>query len=232
MSCQLLADALLRSTHYDAISAATRKQVLQLLGNSRFDVLLISPNFFPDPLEGVRFVREARNLHPQIGIIVLLDAMERRLVVEAFRCGARGLFCRSDSFQALCKCIDCVQAGQVWAGGAELEFLLQALVEPVPIETHGLPGVRPLSRREEEIARLVAEGCSNRQISQRLHLSEHTIKNYLFRVFEKLGVSTRVELTLYALKRGNIPRSRPATLKSALGTGTRLLETGSSGHSG
>ena len=60
---------------------------------------------------------------------------------------------------------------------------------------------------EEEIARLVAEGCSNRQISEKLKLSEHTIKNYLFRVFEKLGVSTRVELTLYALNRGRMPRS-------------------------
>jgi two-component system nitrate/nitrite response regulator NarL len=56
---------------------------------------------------------------------------------------------------------------------------------------------------------MVAEGFSNRQISERLVLSEHTIKNYLFRVFEKLGVSTRVELTLYALKRGKIPRTRP-----------------------
>jgi DNA-binding NarL/FixJ family response regulator len=63
---------------------------------------------------------------------------------------------------------------------------------------------RGLSKREEEIARLVAEGMSNRQISQQLTLSEHTIKNYLFRIFEKLGVSTRVELALYALNRGPV----------------------------
>ena len=225
MSCQLLADALLRSEQCDAMPAAAPKVVLQQLGGSRFDVVLISTNFSPDPLDGVRFVREVRNLQPRVSIVVLLDAMERNLVVEAFRCGARGLFRRSDSFQALCKCIQCVHEGQVWAGSAELEFLLQALVEPVPIETHGLPGVRPLSRREEQIARLVAEGFSNRQISQRLDLSEHTIKNYLFRVFEKLGVSTRVELTLYALRRGNVPRSRPPALKSVLGVGPKLLDT-------
>jgi DNA-binding NarL/FixJ family response regulator len=86
--------------------------------------------------------------------------------------------------------------------------VLEALVDPVPIETRGSPNSRPLSKREEEIAHMVAEGFSNRQISERLVLSEHTIKNYLFRVFEKLGVSTRVELTLYALKRGRIPLTR------------------------
>jgi DNA-binding NarL/FixJ family response regulator len=141
-------------------------------------------------------------------MVVLLDALERNLVVEAFRCGARGVFCRSGSFQALCKCILCVHEGQVWASSAELRFVVEALVDPVPIETRGWPNSRPLSKREEEIAHMVAEGFSNRQISERLVLSEHTIKNYLFRVFEKLGVSTRVELTLYALKRGRIPLTR------------------------
>jgi len=109
-----------------------------------------------------------------------------------------------------------VHQGQVWASSEELLFLLEALVEPAPIATRDLPGSRTLSKREEEIARLVAEGFSNRQISERLDLSEHTIKNYLFRVFEKLGVSTRVELTLYALKRGRIVRSAPRGLESAL----------------
>jgi DNA-binding NarL/FixJ family response regulator len=102
-----------------------------------------------------------------------------------------------------------VHEGQVWASSTELQFVLEALVDPLPIETRNLPSSRPLSKREEEIAHMVAEGFSNRQISERLDLSEHTIKNYLFRVFEKLGVSTRVELTLYALKRGKVPRTRP-----------------------
>ena len=171
--------------------------------------MLISPGFAPDPLEGLRFVSEIRNLHREVSIVVLLDTLERNLVVEAFRCGAQGVFCRSDSFQALCKCILCVHDGQIWASSAELEFVLDALTDPMPIEVRGSPSSRPLSKREEEIAHMVAEGFSNRQISERLELSEHTIKNYLFRVFEKLGVSTRVELTLYALKRGKVPRTRP-----------------------
>ena len=209
MSCQLLVEALLRSQGYDAVGAVTPEEVIQALDRARFDVILIGTNFSPDALEGLRFVGEVRNLDPEVNIVVLLDTLERNLVIEAFRCGAHGVFCRSGSFQTLCKCILCVYQGQVWASSAELQLVLEALVNPVPIESCGLPNSRPLSKREEEIAHMVAEGFSNRQISERLVLSEHTIKNYLFRVFEKLGVSTRVELTLYALKRGQIPRTRP-----------------------
>jgi len=223
MSCQLLVDALLRTKRYDAVAATTPEEVIQALDRARFDVVLISTGFSQDALEGLRFVGEVRNLDREVSIVVLLDTLERNLVVEAFRCGARGVFCRSGSFQALCKCILCVQAGQVWASSAELQFVLEALVDPVPIETCGSPNSRPLSKREEEIAHMVAEGFSNRQISERLVLSEHTIKNYLFRVFEKLGVSTRVELTLYALKRGKIPRTRPQAANTLPKPAPRLV---------
>jgi len=208
MSCQLLVEALVRSKRCDAVAASVPEKVFHELGRARFDVVLISPSFAAQPLEGLGLVREVQNLHRGVGIVALLDTLEKNLVVEAFRAGARGVFCRSDSFQALCKCILCVHEGQVWAGSTELQYVLEALVDPTPIETVGLSSSRPLSKREEEIARMVAEGFSNRQISERLGLSEHTIKNYLFRVFEKLGVSTRVELTLFALKRGKIARTR------------------------
>jgi len=209
MSRQLLVDGLLRGKGYDAVAAATPEEVILALEDAPFEVVLIATSFSTEPLEGVRFVSEIRRLRPEANIVVLLDTMERKLVVEAFRCGAQGVFCRSDSFQSLCKCILCVRNGQVWANSAELEYLLDALADPLPIETSTSLSSRPLSKREEEIAHMVAEGFSNRQISERLDLSEHTIKNYLFRVFEKLGVSTRVELTLYALKRGKVPRTRP-----------------------
>jgi DNA-binding CsgD family transcriptional regulator len=74
-------------------------------------------------------------------------------------------------------------------------------------------GGKPLlSARELDVVRCVAEGLSNREIAQRLTLREHTVKNYLFRIFDKLGVSSRVEVVLYALS-GGTPTSR-----STLGT--------------
>lgn len=214
MSCRLLADALHRHKRFQAFPATTVGEALQALRSTPFHIALISTSIANDSVGGLRLLREVRELQPQVGAIVLLDALEPNLVVEAFRAGALGVFCRSDSFPALCKCIVCVHEGQVWAGSKELQFVLDALVEPAPVDA-GTPGSRQLSQREEEIARLVAEGLSNRQISQRLQLSEHTIKNYLFRVFEKLGVSTRVELALYALKRRQLRRSGPRAVQSS-----------------
>lgn len=199
MSCHLLADALERSALYTAVAAATPKKVLQLLEKERFEVLLLGSAFSSDPIESIHFVSQLRSSHPEVGVVVLLDNLDRNLVVEAFRSGVRGVFSRSESFESLCKCIRCVHEGQVWISSVGLHFVLEALVEHGPMVSR-LPGARQLSKREEQITVLVAEGYSNREISERLALSEHTIKNYLFRVFEKLGVTTRVGLTLYALK--------------------------------
>lgn len=204
MSCRLLADALHRTKRYEATSAVTRQDALDALQLKSFDVVVISMNFSDDSLGGLGLLREICEQHPAVMAIAMLDALERTWVVEAFRSGAHGVFWRADSFQTLCKCIQCVHEGQVWASARELRYVVEALSMPAVSKEQPLSNGRALSKREEEIARLVAEGMSNRQISQQLTLSEHTIKNYLFRIFEKLGVSTRVELALYALNRGPV----------------------------
>jgi DNA-binding NarL/FixJ family response regulator len=214
MSCRLLADALERSKHYHADAVVSSKEVLDALQSGAYQIVLISSSFPEQPLGGFRLVRQVQESYPNLSVVVLLDNLDRNLVVEAFRTGARGIFCRSDSFQALCKCIHCVYQGQVWASSKELQFVLDALVQPGLMDAPGSANSRPLSKREEEIARLVAEGLSNRQISDRLGLSEHTIKNYLFRVFEKLGVGTRVELALYALNRRQGKHLGPTSVPS------------------
>ena len=226
MSCHLLADALERSEYNRAVAASTPKEVLQLLEKEQFEVVLIGVGISEDPVESMQFVRQLQSTHPQLGIVVLLDALDRTLVVEAFRSGARGVFTRSDTFEALCKCIRCVKEGQVWVSSVGLHYVLEALVEHGPAVSR-LPGSRPLSKREEQITVLVAEGYSNREISERLALSEHTIKNYLFRVVEKLGVSTRVGLTLYALKQARTPRNKAQSIKRPPLPESRVLQKNS-----
>jgi DNA-binding NarL/FixJ family response regulator len=80
-----------------------------------------------------------------------------------------------------------------------LEYIIEALrqIRPGKIGQPGIAGI--LSKREQEVSRLVVAGLSNREIAESLSLSEHTIKNYLFRIFEKVGVSTRTELVLHML---------------------------------
>jgi DNA-binding NarL/FixJ family response regulator len=109
------------------------------------------------------------------------------------------VFCRGTPLKALSKCIRRVHEGQVWASTDQMQLLLGfiANLEPKLIPKKG--GMTLLSPREQEVACLVAEGMSNKDIANQLKLREHTVRNYLFHIFEKLGLSSRVELTLYAL---------------------------------
>jgi two-component system, NarL family, nitrate/nitrite response regulator NarL len=211
MNGHLLADALQRTGSFEAVLATTPRKALQLLQHALFDVVLIAIEGQEHSAIGSSFVREVRRLHPGVKIIVLLETRSRKPVLEALACGACGVFCLADGFETLRNCIRCVHAGQVWACSAELQFVVDALFEQA-CRAPAISAMRPLSKRELQTAKLVAEGCSNRQIATRLSLSEHTVKNYLFRIFEKIGVSTRVGLTLFMLKESSVNR----TVNSAL----------------
>jgi DNA-binding NarL/FixJ family response regulator len=126
-------------------------------------------------------------------------AGEPELVLEAFRAGARGIFtCYESRFDALCKYISCLHCGQVWANAQQLNCLVDALAQAHTVQPAKATGPNLLSKREEEVLQRVAEGLSNHEIAQQPHLSDHTVKNHLFHIFDKLGISNRVELVLYA----------------------------------
>lgn len=108
------------------------------------------------------------------------------------------MFCRTDPLRMLSKCVRCVHSNQIWVNAPQLEFLLEALAQAPATNLVGADGQALLSKRERDVVRLLAEGFSNREIAKELGLSEHTVKNYLFRIFNKLGVSSRVEVVLYA----------------------------------
>jgi DNA-binding NarL/FixJ family response regulator len=91
--------------------------------------------------------------------------------------------------------------GQVWVDSKQMLYLLEALTGNCTGQRETASAPAKLTRREESVVRLVVQGMVNREIAHQLHLSEHTIKNYLFRIFDKLGVSNRVELALYAVAR-------------------------------
>jgi DNA-binding NarL/FixJ family response regulator len=208
MGCQLLADTIQRRNHFRVVgSATTREEVISAVRELHPDIAVISSRLQDGAFAGLLALLELHILQTQPRMIMLLDDDRQELVVEAFRNGARGVFCRTGVTTELRKCIQCVYEGQIWANNVHLEHIVEALMQaPVP----GLAKtavIRALSKREEQIARLVASGLSNREVAQRLSLSPHTIKNYLFRVFEKLGISTRIELVLYMLSQCKGPQS-------------------------
>jgi DNA-binding NarL/FixJ family response regulator len=164
---------------------------------------VISSTLEDDPVGGISVLRHARAEHPPSRAIVLLEKDDKDLIVEAFRAGAKGVFIRSDfSFANLCKCVHSVHQGEIWAESQHLVYVLDTFAsEDSPQRRSRSDGSSSLSKREREVMRLVVDGLSNREIATALGLSEHTIKNYVFRLFEKLGVYSRVELVHYALAR-------------------------------
>jgi len=163
------------------------------------DVAIISAGTTED-VNGIAVVRELRRRAPDVRAIVFFDTPDKQGVVEAFRAGAKGVFCPShSSFRHLCRCVTQVHAGQIWARSDELAEVMNAFARQSAVRIVNANGVPLLTRREQDVVRLLAEGYQNRDIARELHLSEHTVKNYLFRVFEKLGISSRVELVLYAV---------------------------------
>jgi len=156
--------------------------------------------------------------HIRMAVVDLDHGARARALVDAFRAGARGVFFLSESsFKSLCRCVEQVHAGQIWASSAELSEVMDAFTQLAPMRVVNADGMSLLTKREEDVVRLLAEGLQNREIAKELKLSEHTVKNYLFHIFDKLGVSSRVELALYAVsssKRAQSAGSRSNKLAS------------------
>jgi DNA-binding NarL/FixJ family response regulator len=163
------------------------------------DVAIVSSTLQEGPLTGFTLLRRLVKENGGLRCVTLLDQANRDLVIEAFRSGALGVCERSQPYSLLCKCVHSVQHGQVWANSQQLHYILEALMSGMPSRVTNVRGEVLLTQREEAIVSLVAEGLKNREIAEVLKLSEHTVKNHLFRVFEKLGISNRAELILYLL---------------------------------
>ncbi len=202
---ELLQEALSRHGHFQVVgSATTAQEVLEAVQSADVDVALIGATLADGPLSGFGALRQIRECSPDVKSVILLESREHNMVVDVFRSGARGVFCLGQSaFKSLCRCVEQVHAGQIWASSSELSEVIEAFSQLAPLRVVNSDGLRLLTKREEDVVRLLAEGLQNRDIANELKLSEHTIKNYLFHIFDKLGVSSRVELVLYAVSSSN-----------------------------
>lgn len=205
MQAQLLSSALRRRAEFRISTCpADIALILQAVASTPAKVVVLTLNHSASIADQMAAMRRIHLSYPAIAKVLLVESYDRELIVNAFRSGARGIFCISDAqFRLLCRCIQRVAAGQVWANTEQMSFLLD-LVSAAPslrvLDSHGCQLLTP---REEQVVALVAEGLSNRDVARELNLSEHTIKKYLFRIFDKLGISSRVELVLYAVNHGD-----------------------------
>jgi two-component system, NarL family, nitrate/nitrite response regulator NarL len=200
MDCQLVSEAIQRHNHFRVIDrVVSSSQTISAVRKAQPDVAVISARLQDGAFAGLLALRGLRAFPTRSRIVVVLDSDDRELVVEAFLNNARGVFCRIGSSGELRKCVQSVHNGEIWVNNNQIQYLVDALMlSPARAGTSG-KATTVLSKREKEVARLVATGLSNRDISDKLGLSPHTVKNCLSRIFEKVGISTRIELVLYIL---------------------------------
>ena len=209
MQSQLLTSALRRHPEFNVISCPMEFEAISSVAQSAsVQVALMTVEYRNGGGKDIGVVRRLHLAHPEIMKVLLVEAYDRELVVNAFRAGTRGVFCYTHApFRTLCKCITRVRAGQIWANTEQLQYLIDVVSQVPSLRTVNAQGEKLLTPRQEQVVALVAEGLSNREIARELRLSVHTIKKYLFRIFNRLGISTRVELVLYAVMYGD---TRPA----------------------
>jgi len=201
MAGELLANALSRHARFEVVGNATgADEVLEIVQSKTVDVALISAALSDGPASGFSLARRLRECAPDLKPIMLLENPESCLVVDAFRVGAKGVFYPSTStFKELVRCVDRVHEGHIWANCDQLRDVMAAFASLAPMKVVNSDGMRLLTKKEEMVVRLAADGLLNRNIADEMKISEHTVKNHMFHIFEKLGVSSRVELVLYAV---------------------------------
>jgi len=203
MACRLLSEALNKEPGLTVVGSATDYQsFLRSSQVAKPDIALISATLYGGPLRARSRVSQSEMPIPSCPWVLLLDESEPHIIVSAFRAGAKGVFSQSQTdIRLLAKCIRRVMEGQVWVDSQQMLYLLDEIRGGSAQGMNSGETPPKLTRREESVVKLVVQGLVNREIAEKLNLSEHTIKNYLFRIFDKLGVSNRVELALYAVAR-------------------------------
>jgi DNA-binding NarL/FixJ family response regulator len=177
--------------------AADGREAIRLVHQLRPDVLLL--DLAMPRLPGLEVLRELSTTSIETRTILLTAAVEKEQIVEALQVGARGVVSKEAATELLFKAIRTVVGGQYWVGRQEVSDLVAALRGLLPTAADERPRSFGLTRRELEIVAAIVEGCTNRDIAQKFTLSEDTVKHHLTHIFDKLGVSNRLELAMFAV---------------------------------
>ena len=161
------------------------------------DILLL--DLLMPRLPGLEAMRAIMNGTPTVKILLLTATITTQQIIEALQIGARGIVLKDALAGHLQTAIRAVSGGDYWIGGKRVSNLvtaLHALMQEASVPPRKTYGLTP---RELEVVGAIVEGCSNRDIAKQFGLSEETVKRHLSNIFDKTGVSTRLELALFAI---------------------------------
>jgi DNA-binding NarL/FixJ family response regulator len=151
-------------------------------------------------LPGLEAMRAIMTKSPRVKIVLLTSTISVQQIIEALQIGARGIVLKDSVAGDLTHALRAVLGGDYWIGGERVANLLKALQE-LQAKAAAIPERKTygLTPRELEVVTCIVEGCSNRDIAKQFNISEETVKRHLSNVFDKTGVSTRLELALFAI---------------------------------
>ena len=201
--CKLLA---LEDDFEVVAQAQDGRQVLEVLHQLEPDILLLDLKM--PGLDGLQTLQRLQVAKGKTRVIVLTASDDKNEFVQAMKLGTSGIVLKQTATDQLIKSIRKVHAGEIWLDSHTTAAVIRQFVAnedaaPPPQPLSGAPPRErersPLSQREREIVILVAQGFKNKEMAERMFISEQTVKNHLHNIFDKLGVSDRLELALYAI---------------------------------
>jgi DNA-binding NarL/FixJ family response regulator len=175
------------------------KEVLEVLEEVQPDILLLDLKM--PGLDGLTALQKLQNSRTKTKVIVLTASEDKNQFVQAMKFGTCGIVLKQTATELLIKSIRKVHAGEIWLDSHTTAAVMRQFSSPMDSAPLGSRDRdrSPLSQREREIVVLVAQGFKNKEMAEKMFISEQTVKNHLHNIFDKLGVSDRLELALYAI---------------------------------
>ena len=178
-------------------------EALRLARELKPDVVLM--DLLMPAMDGIAATRAIRRELPDVEVIALTSVLENGMVFDAMRAGAVGYLLKDTNAKALCQAVKAAAAGQVQLSPQVAERLVREVPAPESPET--------LTRRETEVLRLLARGRSNKEIAVDLSIAEKTVKTHVSNILGKLGVSSRTQAALYAIRIGLVSLGHTGSVK-------------------
>jgi DNA-binding NarL/FixJ family response regulator len=175
------------------------KEVLEVLDEHQPDILLLDLKM--PGLDGLTALQKLQSSRTKTKVIVLTASEDKNQFVQAMKFGTCGIVLKQTATELLIKSIRKVHAGEIWLDSHTTAAVMRQFSSPMDSAPLGNRDRdrSPLSQREREIVVLVAQGFKNKEMAEKMFISEQTVKNHLHNIFDKLGVSDRLELALYAI---------------------------------
>jgi DNA-binding NarL/FixJ family response regulator len=209
--------------------AETLAQAQSAVKKFSSDVVIFEAALAPNPVEAVAdLIRQ----NPQMRIVVVTPGADEELTLELFRRGTHGIVSREVEPELLVDCLRKVAAGETWLENKAVHWVMEAYRN----QSNRPAGARPkvqLTPKETLIVSCVTQGMKNKEIALRVGTTEQVVKNYLRKVYDKLGVADRLELALYCLNHHVVDNTKvPALPASPANSGTAKAAAAAAGASG